>query len=1237
MESSEIKKILQSKYNRNDWLRFLVYVANNNPDRLKDTLHVQDLSNIISEASTYPVNNLVKIGLFLTSDNQTIPLYEIIVKKSIRLHRNRVGVNLFVKNVVLRQQGIKAALCIFKYEDEEIASKWRFSFVSKFAASQFFADVEALETLPKRYTFIFGTQEQHRTARDNFTNLRSSAFKIQDFFDAFSVEKVSQSFFDGYKEHYLTLVDEITNIKGNYITVFSKKDKDVRDFSKRLLGRIIFLYFLQKKKWLGSSDLTYKNGDSDFLYNLFKDSNCTEDGSDYYLHKLTNLFFSTLNRKRSDDNYIKPDGNTVKVPFLNGGLFDDGSEPKGYELIIIPNWVFKGLFDFLNEYNFTIDESSPEDSTVAVDPEMLGHIFENLLEDNKDKGAFYTPKEIVHYMCQESLIEYLTTHLSKSYTVYRPLGKNQIELFGNEESIGQLCLIQSIGDKALNRNEVERIVRNKDISELTKDQLNRIDQLLLSVKICDPAIGSGAFPMGLLQEIFNIKELIAFQTQMFWDPAKVKSDIIQKSIYGVDIEQGAVDIARLRFWLSLVVDEELPQPLPNLDYKIVTGNSLITTFNHSMIEIDWEKVIKQTDFFNQTKVEEKVKLLKLLTQKQKKFFDADSKEKKKVESEIRSLLLQVLEKQLLITIETKGFESSTNGKLTKNQALAFEQTLIWKSALKKIISLQNTNESFRFFDWKLNFPEVLNPLLVGDKKAGFDIVIGNPPYLRIQGIRDYDSKLADYLSSTYRSATGSYDLYAIFTERSLDLISDEGILNFIMPVKWTNAAFGKGLRKVISDEKAFSKIISFGAHQVFNASTYTGLQWFKKNKPHALYIELEKELKTEIELRNYLNDLSDSKFAKNLQEKYSIAPWVLTNAITSSILDKIKKHKTTVKDVFVKIFQGLATSKDSVYFLYDCVENNNYIEGFSKEIDLRVKVEKGIMKPLLKGDDVHRYDLIKTKKWVIFPYDLSISSFSASKSLYEENQIKQKFPLAYVYLQKCSDVLRNREKGRLVNDPQWYRYIYPKSLNHFEQQKIVAPDISMGGNFSFDNLGRFYSTTTNYSYILNKPNEIDYKYYLGILNSKMLWWFLVNTGTVLANGYFRFKPDYINPFPLPTPSDIQKQIVVDFVELVLYLKQLDSNNQIEQSVPNDHICHEFEEVIDALVFELYFPEEFKNKDLAISMPATELDIHIGGLDDKAKKIKAIYQNLRRKENPLRNQMKLMKIELKDLLLPILSV
>src|SRR5690606_10501695 len=492
-----------------------------------------------------------------------------------------------------------------------------FSFIARDGVFQD-GEMQIKDTHPKRYTYVFGEPEEtYKTALDRFFILGNELeITINKIKDAFGVEAMSKAFFDEYRDvHYAGFVDYL--MRSNFKkSAFNGNDKDVRDFVKKLLGRIVFLYFLQKKGWLGAKDTSYKNGDKNFMTNFFKKAGANDA---FYANWLSKLFFDALNNERPNDDFTMPDGEVVKIPYLNGGLFE--KETEKYDFLTFPADLFTNLFEFFDQYNFTIFEDSPEEHTVAVDPEMLGHIFENLLEDNKDKGAFYTPKEIVHYMTQESLIEYLHTQLPDA-----------------------------------NRTDLENFVKNKE-NNLSKEHKQQIDQKLDTVKICDPAIGSGAFPMGLLQEIFGLKERIAYDLgYKVWSPATVKENIIQKSIYGVDIERGAVDIARLRFWLSLIVDEEMPKALPNLDYKIVVGNSLVSKFNDTVIEIDWSDDTAKEGLFGQEIAEDKKTLLQEISQKQMQYFTADNTLKEKLNLEIRNLKLDILTKQLELMIENRGFK-----------------------------------------------------------------------------------------------------------------------------------------------------------------------------------------------------------------------------------------------------------------------------------------------------------------------------------------------------------------------------------------------------------------------------------------------------------------------------------------------------------------------------------------------------------------------------------------------------
>ena len=639
---------------------------------LYDTDGEQEIQ--LTETDLRTAKRVVKYGEFTTHDNRKVELYEITVEDFSKVKIARVGLGALVKKLII---GNNAVFATFKYENAK-DKHWRFSFI---AYDSFFQDgqVHTTETNPKRYTYVFGDEhETYRTATDRFLELESkNKIKVKDIQDAFAVEAMSKEFFDEYREtHYAKFIkyltgDEFVKKGGKYelvpvqnptpflASVFNGDKVTARDFCKKLLGQIVFLYFLQKKGWMGSPTGNYKNadGDKNFMQNFFNQAGADDT---FYTVWLTKLFYDTLNKERENDDFEMPDKSIVKIPYLNGGLFDKESEK--HDFLTFPKELFTDLFAFFNRFNFTIYENSPEEHTVAVDPEMLGHIFENLLEDNKDKGTFYTPKEIVHYMTQESLIEYLVTNLGEDT-------KEGVDLF----------------------------VKQKDKEQLSDEHLNEINSLLDKVKICDPAIGSGAFPMGLLQEIFMLKERIAFDLgYTVWSPAMVKENIIQNSIYGVDIEKGAVDIAQLRFWLSLIVDEDVPKALPNLAYKIVVGNSLVSKFEDEVIEIDWSTDSAKGGLFAQELIEKKIDLLKQISERQKQYFKAKGQKKEKLSKEIRTLKLDILSTELKVMIETKGTTLDGNAKPTKKQMDGFLQTEGWRKALIKIQHLKNNDEPLGF-------------------------------------------------------------------------------------------------------------------------------------------------------------------------------------------------------------------------------------------------------------------------------------------------------------------------------------------------------------------------------------------------------------------------------------------------------------------------------------------------------------------------------------------------------------
>lgn len=553
MTHEQIQNLFKNRYNQNDWKRFL-----NEAFAKTQFFATPEILTGIDINVTSMVQKLGYISIDENGIERQIAVFDVTLAKGIILERNRVG----LRNL-LRKYWKNIDAAFIAYHKSE-SGKWRFTYVSELTGFDSDGEFIKVKTEPKRFTYVLGEGESSRTAAERFAVITSKGIKatLDDVKEAFSVEKLSKSFFDEYKKHYDIFCDFMVSKPNIRQTIFNGDDKGIRDFNKKLMGRLVFLYFVQKKGWLGVPlKENWGKGDFNFLTNQFENFRNKEL---FYKEFLSILFFETLNTHRKDDifnfdntKFISQTSNLVKVPFLSGGLFDE--DDKKQRDIIFPANFFKALFDFFNQYNFTIYEDDPNDHTVAVDPEMLGHIFENLLEDNKDKGAYYTPKEIVQYMCQDSLIEYLCTTL-------------QIE------------------DEAKEREAINKFLKKKDIDTILKPEINNINTALDNVKICDPAIGSGAFPMGLLHEIFTAKQTLhtfEYGNTKSFDASAVKLNIIENSIYGVDIEKGAVDIARLRFWLSMIVDEEEPKALPNLDYKIVVGNSLVSKLGDDIIDIDW--------------------------------------------------------------------------------------------------------------------------------------------------------------------------------------------------------------------------------------------------------------------------------------------------------------------------------------------------------------------------------------------------------------------------------------------------------------------------------------------------------------------------------------------------------------------------------------------------------------------------------------------------------------------------
>ncbi len=705
-----LRTLFQSSFDLPQWYSLLQHFFN--ASELKGT--PERIAGNSSDIGYY-------LGNIDTTDNFRIGLFHYIIQKG-SVANKRVGLRNLVKSFINPTWGeFEAALVVFDSGDH-----WRLSFIS---------DIKGEATSPKRYTYVFGNSDLlYRTPVERFTLLQKKGISFENLKMAFSVEALSDEFFDKYREQYADFIQYVTGKRivkvgskweekslgrpnAALMQAFDYDEKRIRDYIKKMMGRITFLHFLQRKGWMC--------GDHNYMQNMFEKSQYKNDYLDAVLEP---LFFGILNTKPAERESVFDEYDWNKsllaewkdIPYLNGGLFerDEEDEPESK----FPADYFRRLFQFFSEYNFTIDENDPNDAEVGVDPEMLGKIFENLLEDNKDKGAFYTPKEIVRYMCQESLIAYLETNTSVA-----------------KDKIRQFVLSPEEGVAGIPDNKKPKLLA-----------------ALEEVKICDPAIGSGAFPMGLLNELLHCREVLSGE---HYNRAEIKKSIIQNNIYGVDIEKGAVDIARLRFWLSIVVDEETPSPLPNLDYKIMQGNSLIESFmGVDLSKLTYEKESKKDRGDISLFDDEKNRLQKTVSHLLSTYYSCADHERK---LRLRQEISDTINKQL--------------------EAQAYDPTILAK--LKEINLAENNN----FFLWHTWFSDVFNR----DDKEGFDIVIGNPPYVSTKGVTVEDK-------SKYEAEFGfSDDTYNLFFFKGIQLCTIGGCLTYITPKTFWTTQTKRNLRDLL--------------------------------------------------------------------------------------------------------------------------------------------------------------------------------------------------------------------------------------------------------------------------------------------------------------------------------------------------------------------------------------------------------------------------------------------------------
>ena len=1139
MTITEIRQLLESPYNQKEWKVFLQSHFTNGKlfgDAHSIELMDKTISKKCYSLGNYEVNEYTKIGIF-----------EVQLNDNVKLTRNRVGLRNLIKSIT---QQVAGAMVVFVQGD-----KWRFSYISKRKVKNKETDtIEDKETAPKRYTYLFGKNEKALTAAQRFEQLihkqKENLFQsltLNDFEEAFSVERLSKEFFDQYKKTYEDFVEYLTGKRykksGNrYLeqvikepnyqlrNLFGNDEKKARDFCKRMMGRIVFLYFIQKKGWLAvETGKKWGEGKMNYLYDLFKKSKGKEN---FYNTELVQLFFKTLNNPNSED-----EKNALRFPYLNGGLFDE-TQDKKYNQLILPAYIFDNLFETFNNFNFTIYEDAPDEQTVAVDPEMLGHIFENLLEDNKDKGAFYTPKEIVHFMCQESIEAYL-------------LAKDDLR-FDNE---------------ALGKSTIHKIIHQIDLEEAEKvfaeKNAYKIIDALENVRICDPAIGSGAFPMGILQEIFNaqiyLQELKGFKKI---NEADIKKHIIQESIYGVDIEPGAVDIARLRFWLSLVVDETKPQALPNLDYKIMQGNSLLECFEgvdlsslgnakeekdilfaqkgQYEIGAEFSKTKQSLLIFDQKSKNELYELIddyfnydetKDTKYKNKQFIKDEINrivegkliakyyfEKPKIERHIDEIKnnLKISRDIPTDNIGTKLKKERTRYKLT-HQLNEFEILLErLNGSINQLHDLQTRTDK-PYFLWHLWFKEVFD-------NGGFDIVIGNPPYHQLAKLKD--EALA---KAGFETFDKSGDIYCLFYEMGIKILRKHGVLSYITSNSWLQTQYGYELRKYFVDKTNPIVLLNFTDLQLFETAVVeTSIILLKKESFRGLLrvAVLDERFKNGESMAEFLNS-----FGHEVKELLNEG-WVIGDQKDNDLKRKIEQIGKRLKDWDIRIDYGIKTGLNEAFIISSDIR---------KELIKADRKNANIIKPTLRGRDLKRYSYAFGDLWII------VSAFKKHEDLIAN------YPAVHQYLLKYEKQLKAR--GQVTNGQHhWLELdnnpteIY---LDLFEEPKIIWGELSNQAKFTFDDSMHYVNNTM---FMLLGDSL---KFLLGVLNSKLAQWYFEKISTTSGMGTNRWLKYKVQQLPVPPPSTKIEDHIERLVNQILDVKQRNGDSS------------KWENKLDAIVFQLY--------------------------------------------------------------------
>lgn len=1218
MTKTELQQILAAPYVRRAWLDALHAITGN-----ASLFTAVPAEVALGEQAQRMAGAAFELGSFLTDDERLVGFYEVQVLDNVNLERNKVGLRNLLRTVY--RDRVDGALVVFVQGEQ-----WRLSFVSDIRINGV-----SQETAPRRYTYLLGKDVPVRTPTERlFPLTQKKELSLDDLRIAFSAEVLAKEFYRELSDWYFWALSRVRFPLAETTDLSESDSASAQEAQNatgliRLITRIMFVWFLKEKKLVPAE--LFEEDEARRMLNS-KD----KTGSTYYKAILQNLFFATLNTKIGDENRRFVDRQTGvqeyyryerffankarfleltrNVPFLNGGLFENldkvalseglevridcfSNQIKNEARLVVPDELFfseeqivdlsavyddkkraaapvRGLFRIFARYHFTLEENTPLDEAVALDPELLGRVFENLLAAynpetrltaRKQTGSFYTPREVVDYMVDECLVAYLKKELlTPSGPTYAELGKAQTNLFGNEAKSGQLSLQQTLHEPAEPEALVEQRLREllayddrQPFAQRPHD-VERLVTALESLRVIDPAVGSGAFPMGILQKMVHVLAKLDPENQAWRaaQEAKAREEVrvdleiaellrnetakaaaakaalderlreieaafdlvgnekdyarklflIQRCVYGVDVQPIAVQIAKLRFFISLTLEQKINEDrpnrgilsLPNLETKFVAADTVLTVQKKGQGEFRSNKVLE---------------LEEQLTKVRDRHFAARTPQtKQKYREHDREL----------------------------REALAAEMVHDgWPDDVARRLAAWNPYDQNRVADF-------FEPDWMFGLKDGFDIVIGNPPYVQLQKLGE-QSKIYDALK--YKTFARTGDLYCLFFERGAAMLKPNGTLCYIASNKWMRAGYGLAFRKWLR-RHVLHQIVDFGDLKVFEAAAYPAIVLLQKSRPTKRTFMAAKPQ----HLPQQALGPSLQWFETRLDLLDDANGWTLAAEQGQQLLKQIRNKGIPLGE-YVKgaVYYGIKTGLNEAFVV-------------SKETRDRLVAEDPnsaeVLKPFLAGRDVKRYAVNWRGDYLIF----------ARRGIEIE-----RYPAILRYLEKYKAQLMPKPakwtgewSGRKPGSYKWFELQDAVGYYEaFEKDKIILPDISLYPNFALDHNRAYLGNT---GYIIG----VDDFYLLGLLNSKVLHFFYKNLSSEIRGGYLRYIFQYLVQLPIVKATQVDEQTIKKLVTHLLALRPLHETDK-DARMGGLYL----EQVLDACAYELYFGESVRKHGKAV--------------------------------------------------------